>query len=299
MNDFCNLLGNESRGSAEGDWMNGKFTLVRKVSRLKILFGFGAALLFSETLTMGAAPIATEQPSVSLEVTEVQAQGQKKLSQNAKKCLRATNYYLPDHDVDSRFKGCKRTEKVLVGTETLKVCSKFLAAVKMQGSGHVSFKGKKYRLHYSGNMELVSKSKCSTAVGAANQCLIPYVHIAADPKYFNMGDIVEIPELRYMRLPRADGKGDFIHPGYFIVGDTGGDIKGNNRFDFFVGKGNPMGKENPFGPYGKKMTDENNCMMSFKRISKTAQAQKVQRMTKSVIASATGPKEVIVAVAGN
>lgn len=295
MHDLCSLLGIESFSKAEGVRVEGKLTVVTKVRRLKILIGFGTAMLLSETLTMGSVPRATEQSLIGIEVQEVKAETKQKLSQNAKKCLRATNYYLPDHEVDSRYSSCARTEKIRIGKETLKVCPQFLSAVRMQGSGHVSFKGKKYRVHYSGNVELVSKTKCSTAIGAANQCLIPFVHIAADPQYFNMGDIIEVPELRYMRVPRADGKGEFIHPGYFIVGDTGGAIKGNNRFDFFTGKGNPMGKENPFGPYGKKMTDEGNCMMSFKRISKSTQPGKVARMTKSVIASATGPSGVIVA----
>lgn len=277
--------------------MEGKFTLVRKVRQSKILIGFMSVLMFSETISLNNTPSSTELPSVELEMADVKATQTrgKKVSQSAKKCLRATNYYLPDLDTDARFKGCKRTAKVKMGKETVKVCPQFMAAVKMQGSGHLSYKGKKYRLHYSGNMELVSKTKCSTAVGAANQCLVPYVHVAADPKYFHMGDIIEVPELRYARLPRLDGQGEFIHPGYFIVGDTGGDIKGNNRFDFFVGKLEVLTRDNPFGPWGKKMTDENNCIMSFKRISKAAHPQKVKRMTKSVIASAAGSKDVLVA----
>lgn len=213
----------------------------------------------------------------------------------AKSCFRATNYYLPDQDADPRFKSCAKTEVVKFGKHKVKVCSKFLADVKLQGSGQLNYHGKKYRLSYTGKMEPVATAKCSTTVGAANKCLIPYIHVAADPAHFNMGDIIEVPELKYMRIPRPDGKGDFIHPGYFIVGDTGGDIKGNNRFDFFVGKRFPLTKENPFGPWGKKMTDENNCIMSFKRISKKANPVKAQRLARSILASVSTGETLVAA----
>lgn len=260
--------------------MKGNLTLVQQLRRPKFLAVFVSVLSFCETISVMQMPAPTSSPTLS------------QSKKGGKKCFRATNYYLPDQDQDARFKGCKKTQKVKIGKNKIAVCPDFLADVKLQGSGHFTYKGKKHVLTYSGRMEQV-KGKCSTTVGAANKCLTAFVHIAADPRYFNMGDIVEVPELRYMRLPRPDGKGDFIHPGYFIVADTGGAIKGPNRFDFFVGKMFPLTKENPFGPWQKKMTDENHCIMNFKRISRKANPSKAQRMARAVMASVSAGETLV------
>jgi membrane-bound lytic murein transglycosylase A len=57
-----------------------------------------------------------------------------------------------------------------------------------------------------------------------------------------------------------DGK-TFIHPGYFIVEDIGGDIQGPNRFDFFTGSYSATDVRNPFGYEGDEMvmTDRRMC----------------------------------------
>lgn len=269
--------------------MNTKLTIVRQLLRGKKLMILVPGLFLCETISVVNTPVPTES------FTTIEMKQARKVASSHKRklqCFRATNYYLPDQDTEPRFKGCRKTERIRVGKTRISVCPKFWAAVKMQGSGHLTIRGKKHKLHYTGRLEPVKSTKCSTAIGAANKCLIPFVHVAADPAYYNMGDIIEVPALKYMRIPRADGKGEFIHPGYFIVGDTGGAIKGFNRFDFFTGKVDPLTQDNPFGPWGKKMTDERHCVMGFKRISKKANPRKVQRLARAVLGSATGTRDV-------
>ncbi len=52
-----------------------------------------------------------------------------------------------------------------------------------------------------------------------------------------------------------------IHPGYFIVHDTGGAIKGTGRFDVFTGTLSKEDNGNIFGTYGdlSSFGDANQC----------------------------------------
>lgn len=99
-------------------------------------------------------------------------------------------------------------------------------------------------LRYNGKTE--SLGKCSTAIGAAGKCLLPYFSIAADPRFYRMGDIISMPSMRGQIVTLPSGK-KIEHPGYFIVQDTGGGVKGQNRFDFFTGS---MGYLNPLNSFG-------------------------------------------------
>lgn len=72
--------------------------------------------------------------------------------------------------------------------------------------------------------------KCPMGMGVKNICLDPYRSIAADPKYHKIGAVVFVPKLLGQLLPNGE-----IHDGYFVVRDTGGKIKGEGRFDFFIG----------------------------------------------------------------
>ena len=87
-------------------------------------------------------------------------------------------------------------------------------------------------------------------LGAASTCLFPYFSIAADPKYYHMGEIIFIPQIRgkTFRNPRTGRMG--THNGYFMIGDTGGNIKGAGRFDFFIGRIMLEAPNNPFKDKG-------------------------------------------------
>lgn len=129
-------------------------------------------------------------------------------------------YYTPD-------------AKVICGryySEKERPCAKFITDANMQGSGILS-PGVLYRYKQSprhlGN-------GCKTTFGFAGTCLIPYVSIAVDPDYHNMGDYIAMPEMKGKKVTLADGR-VLTHPGYFRVDDTGRAINGRTRFDFYTG----------------------------------------------------------------
>lgn len=135
-------------------------------------------------------------------------------------------------------------------------CRKFKREVRMQGSGALS---DEKRLLYTGKTKTLKN--CKTAIGASGNCLIPFVSVAADARYYSMGDIISMPSMKDKLIKLPDGT-TFKHPGYFIVHDTGGAIKGSNRFDFFTGSYGMYNRDNAFGVRGEKetvMTAKNDC----------------------------------------
>lgn len=120
----------------------------------------------------------------------------------------------------------------------------------MPGGKLLTYTGKKINL-----------GSCDTAFGASGNCLIPFISVAADPHYYQMGDIIKMPSLQGKLIHLANGK-TMIHPGFFIVQDTGGAIRGPNRFDFFTGSFNYNNNKNDFGIYATKetqMSDKGDC----------------------------------------
>lgn len=114
-------------------------------------------------------------------------------------------------------------------------------------------------LTYSGKK--IDLGSCETAFGASGNCLIPFISVAADPHYYQMGDIIQMPALKGKVIHLPNGK-TMIHPGFFVVQDTGGAIRGPNRFDFFTGSYNYNNHQNDFGIYASEstqMTDKGDC----------------------------------------
>jgi membrane-bound lytic murein transglycosylase A len=135
-------------------------------------------------------------------------------------------------------------------------CPRFRKQVRMQGSGIMP--GNKL-LTYSGKK--LNMGSCSTAFGASGACLIPYISVAADPRYYRMGDIIQMPALKGKVVQLPNGRA-MVHPGYLVVQDTGGAIKGRNRFDFFTGTYGAQSRANSFGykaPADMRMTDKSDC----------------------------------------
>jgi 3D (Asp-Asp-Asp) domain-containing protein len=137
-------------------------------------------------------------------------------------------------------------------------CSAFKKEVKMQGSGRLR---DNRVLRYNGRTS--NMSDCPTTTGAAGRCLIPYISIAADPKYHRLGSIIEMPELRGKWITLEDGR-EFQHPGYFRVDDTGGSIKGRGRFDIFTGFRPARHSRNPFGYQGEWQMSAKSTCASYK-----------------------------------
>lgn len=159
----------------------------------------------------------------------------------------------------------------------------------MQGSGTLT---KNRILTYSG--KTVSLGSCKTAVGAAGTCLRPYISIAADPKFYDMGDIIRMPSMKGRSITLANGK-TMIHPGYFIVEDIGGAIKGENRFDFFTGAKGLTHEKNAFGTNGHEKTqlqDVSECS-SYKKFTVTRQGTNRHKRQLAAIDSAVKKSKVI------
>lgn len=109
--------------------------------------------------------------------------------------------------------------------------------------------------------KIIDMGDCETAKGASGNCLIPYVSVAADPAYYQMGDIIEMPSMKGKEITLPSGR-KMKHPGYFIVEDTGGAIRGRNRFDFFTGGHDMHNKHNAFGsqaPENTQMISQDDC----------------------------------------
>lgn len=97
---------------------------------------------------------------------------------------------------------------------------------------------------YSGQQRSIGD--CPTAIGSSGVCLTPFVSVAADMRHYNPGDIIEMPGLKGKKVLTYNGK-KITHPGYLIVQDIGGDIKGAARFDFYSGSYSPKDSKNPYG----------------------------------------------------
>lgn len=157
-------------------------------------------------------------------------------------------YYMP---VYSETRKCKKDETAYIqdvtGKKFAELCKYEVANCAMQGSCYyVNKKGiALYSWHknvYVVNPKTKGKvrqprfkinaasKKCPQGMGVQNICLDPYRSIAADPIFHKAGDVVFIEKLRGQELPNGE-----THDGYFVVRDTGGAIKGEGRFDFFIG----------------------------------------------------------------
>lgn len=155
--------------------------------------------------------------------------------------VRHTVYNLPDEDKPETWGDHKS----------------FKAAVHMQGSGSCGTKpssvcgggaSDKKMINYQNKVTTRPDTCKTTTTSASGKCLLTYFSIAADKTHFKMGDVVFIPAMVGLKVKMPDGT-EFEHPGYFVVHDVGGAIKGGGRFDFFVGSQNY--KKNAFTE-GKK-----------------------------------------------
>ena len=169
-------------------------------------------------------------------------------------------------------------------------CASFKSAVQMQGSGKMGYNK---ILRYNGKTETMKD--CDTAQGAAGVCLSPYISVAADPRYYTMGDIISVPFLKGKMMLMPDGT-IFKHPGYFIVQDTGGAIKGPNRFDVFTGSFNMFAAKNSVGaraPASVDLADKQTC--SKDRAFKVIRAQSSEyQVAGEAIVQATDPANAVV-----
>lgn len=165
--------------------------------------------------------------------------------------LHPTVYYFPVINEDKRK--CVRDYilRGLDGEKMLSVCESTRASCRLQGSCAIIQNGKKRTFNIKGNFRgkdhffETSKDVCRFGFGVKSSCLDPFYTVAADLSIYRPGDVIYVPIARGIELP--DGS---KHSGYFIVRDTGRNIIGKARFDFFTGHIPWRDDENPFSKAG-------------------------------------------------
>lgn len=166
--------------------------------------------------------------------------------EDAKKLITPTVYHIPQ--IDQRALNCSvdSQKKIITksGDVLATVCSKAYQACLLQGTCRVQLQDKSLLLNVSEKIDGqyrfkdLSKSICRYGHGPTkdrsqsfkSMCLDPYYSIAADLSIYKLGDVVFIPA--FVGLKMLNGQ---THDGYFIVRDSGSNIKGYGRFDFFMG----------------------------------------------------------------
>lgn len=196
--------------------------------------------------------------------------------------LTPTLYYLVSNEMplyrtcsssDIKTFKAKRGRELLPGRAEIPVCSKFYFKVQMEGSGLIKTRdGREHLINYIGveagipRFKIVDRNVCPYGLGRKNQCLQPFISIAADRNKFFVGDVVYIPAVAAMNIRLPDGD---RHLGFFIVVDTGGAIHGSGRFDFFTGPLNAKDPKNPFVQLGLQSKKTSYQYHKIKRGSRT------------------------------
>lgn len=137
----------------------------------------------------------------------------------------------------------------------VKLCNKVYRGCRMQGSCYINYNGQKTMINYHKKVSdgltqfmLVDRSECKHGMGDSSDgrqtfktmCLDPFYSVAADTSIYPLGTVIYIQAVRGTALP--DGS---THDGYFVVRDSGGNIDGQGRFDFFTGDVG-LNASNPF-----------------------------------------------------
>lgn len=192
------------------------------------------------------------------------ARAPKKVLTEAEKAkyITPTIYHISDY---SSAKASQCSEKAELNLRKSKdnivkipVCRQVLKGCTLQGSCYIQVDGQKTLINYHKKVNgavqfmLVDKSVCKHGLGDSSDskqnfkamCLDPFYSVAADTSIYPLGTVVYIPSVRGTAIP--DGS---VHDGYFIVRDSGGNIDGRGRFDFFTGDVG-LNASNPFSNLG-------------------------------------------------
>lgn len=178
------------------------------------------------------------------------------------KFITPTIYYVSDYSKDSASQCSETSElnlrKAKNNIVKISVCRKVLKGCTMQGSCYIKLDGEKTLINYHKKVNgavqfmLVDRSVCKHGLGDSSDakqnykamCLDPFYSVAADTTIYPLGSVIYIAAVRGTALP--DGS---THDGYFVVRDSGGNIVGRGRFDFFTGDLG-LNASNPFSTLG-------------------------------------------------
>jgi 3D (Asp-Asp-Asp) domain-containing protein len=170
-----------------------------------------------------------------------------------------TIYYIPSYTYQESQNCSENLKKNFLdenGKLLARVCGEIYKSCEMQGTCRIGFSKQSAQLinvvgKKSGvqRFKVVTDNQCRYGFGRSSDgvhsykkmCLNPFYTLAADLKYYKLGDVLFFPDLKNVKLPNGR-----IHDGYMIVRDSGGGIKGEGRFDFFSGYFHYFNSENPF-----------------------------------------------------
>jgi len=187
----------------------------------------------------------------------------KKLSlEDSKIFITSTIYYIPDYS-DIQNDQCSDAVQIRIKKSKnkfidSKLCRPVFRDCLMQGSCFVKLDHQKQMINYHKKVgsvvqfQIVDLSVCPNGQGDSSDskarysvmCLDPYRSVAADLSLYPLGTVIFIQDIVGTVLP--NGK---IHDGYFIVRDSGGNIDGYGRFDFYTGF-HGVGRQNVFSQIG-------------------------------------------------
>lgn len=178
------------------------------------------------------------------------------------KFITPTIYHISDYATDKASQCDQSSELNLKKAKNnivkINVCRQVLKGCTLQGSCYIKLDGVKTLINYHKKVNgvvqfmLVDRSVCKHGLGDSSDpkqsfktmCLDPFYSVAADTAIHPLGSVIYIPAVRGTVLP--DGS---THDGYFIVRDSGGNIDGRGRFDFFTGDVG-LNASNPFSNLG-------------------------------------------------
>ncbi len=222
---------------------------------MKSMFVF-SALIILFTLTGCGRPHKSSAPKHNL---------QKRILTDEEKTrlVTATIYYTPDYSLSDSVQ-CEEKINLNILDNKNKVtvyslCKKIVSSCRMQGSCIVNIDNTAVLINYHKKQnnvvyfKKVNTADCPYGLGDSSDkvlsfktiCLDPYKSVAADLSIYRLGDVIYMPDLVGIVLPSGQ-----IHDGYLIVRDSGGNIKGVGRFDFFTGFQGTSKKINPFARLG-------------------------------------------------
>lgn len=167
-------------------------------------------------------------------------------------------YYIPVLDVKKLDCGSEKKEPIknIQGQILANVCESDYKNCVSQGTCLLNEKGGLKIINFTtrrGKVPLFTdkiKKECPYGLGLKDICLDPYYTAAGDLRFHELGDVIFVPSARGIKLPNGD-----THDGYFIIRDSGSNLKENVRFDFFTGFDDIKNDENIFhkvGLYDKK-----------------------------------------------
>lgn len=178
------------------------------------------------------------------------------------KYITPTIYHISDYSSEKASQCSEKTSLNLRKSKDnvvkIPVCRQAHKGCTLQGSCYIQVEEQKTLINYHKKVNgvvqfmVVDRSICKHGLGDSSDskqtfkamCLDPFYSVAADTSIYPLGTVVYIPAVRGTAIP--DGS---VHDGYFIVRDSGGNIDGRGRFDFFTGDVD-LNAGNPFSNLG-------------------------------------------------